>query len=66
MSSELAERSRVAAELIAAYRATNYCVNGATPPFLLRVDTANADLGAFHAAHGVNCSAARAWLRRRA
>jgi hypothetical protein len=57
MSSEIAERSRVAADLIAAYRATHYCVNGATPPFLLRVDTANADLAAFHATHGVSCSA---------
>ena len=57
MSSELAERSRVAAELIAAYRATHYCVNGATPPFLLHVDVANADLAAFHAAYGVACSA---------
>jgi len=57
VSSELAESSRVAAELIAAYRATHYCVNGATPPFLLRVDSANADLLAFHMAHGVRCSA---------
>jgi len=57
LSSELAQSSRVAAELIAAYRATHYCVNGAHPPFLLRVDVQNADLAAFHAAHGVRSSA---------
>lgn len=47
----------MAAELVAAYRATHYCVNGATPPFLLRVDATNADLAAFHAANGVRSSA---------
>lgn len=57
MSSKLAEWSRVDATLIAAYRATHYCVNGASPPFLLRVDVPNPDLAAFHASHGVQSSA---------
>jgi hypothetical protein len=57
LSSELAEGSRVDAALIAAYRATHYCVNGASPPFLLRVDMPNTDLAEFHAANGVQCSA---------
>jgi hypothetical protein len=57
LSSELAERSRVDAALIAAYRATLYCVNGASPPFLLRLDVPNADLAEFHAANSVQCSA---------
>ena len=49
--------SRVAPTLIAAYRATNYCVNGVFPPFLLRVDEANSDLAACHRLRGVDCSA---------
>ena len=51
------ESSRVAPTLIAAYRATHYCVNGVSPPFLLRVDEVNADLAACHLARAVDCSA---------
>jgi len=49
--------SRVAPTLIAAYRATHYCVNGVSPPFLLRVDEVNADLAACHLARAVESSA---------
>ena len=49
--------SLVAPTLIAAYRATHYCVNGISPPFLLRVDEANPDLAKCHLAYGVRCSA---------
>lgn len=49
--------SRVAATLIAAYRATHYCVNGVSPPFLIRVDVPSPDLAQCHRAHGVECSA---------
>jgi Protein of unknown function (DUF3293) len=48
--------SIVAPTLIAAYRATHYCVNGVSPPFLLRVDEANPDLATCHLAHRVRCS----------
>ncbi len=57
MTSQPADGSRVAPTLIAAYRATHYCVNGVSPPFLLRVDEANADLARCHADRGVACSA---------
>ena len=49
--------SRVAPTLIAAYRATHYCVNGVSPPFLLRIDEGNPDLAACHLARAVDCSA---------
>ena len=49
--------SRVAPTLIAAYRATHYCVNGVSPPFLLRIDEGNPDLAACHRARAVDCSA---------
>lgn len=49
--------SRVAPALIAAYRATHFCVNSVAPPFILKVDEPNADLASCHARHGVNCSA---------
>lgn len=49
--------SNVAPTLIAAYRATLYCVNGVSPPFLLRIDEPSADLAACHRAAGVECSA---------
>ena len=51
------EGSRVALTLIAAYRATHYCVNGVSPPFLLRIDEPNADLASCHRASGVHSSA---------
>ena len=57
VGSEFASGSRVPPTLIAAYRATHYCVNGVSLPFLLRVDEANADLAACHVSHGVSCSA---------
>jgi hypothetical protein len=51
------ETSRVAPTLIAAYRATHYCVNGVSPPFLLKIDEANSDLAACHREYGVDSSA---------
>ena len=51
------DSSRVAATLIAAYRATHYCVNGVSPPFLLRIDERNTDLAACHRSRAVDCSA---------
>src|SRR5450432_1704996 len=57
VSSDLASGSRVPPTLIAAYRATHYCVNGVSLPFLLRVDDANEALAACHLSHGVSCSA---------
>jgi hypothetical protein len=57
VASEPAAESRVPATLIAAYRSTHYCVNGVSPPFLLRVDEANSDLAACHRAYGVDSSA---------
>lgn len=51
------EGSRVAPTLIAAYRATHYCVNGVSPPFLLRIDEPNDDLAACHLTGGVDSSA---------
>ena len=56
MTSSQSSGSRVPSTLIAAYRATHYCVNGVTPPFLMRIDAPNADLAACHRAHGVECS----------
>jgi Protein of unknown function (DUF3293) len=52
-----AQSSRVLAALIAAYRATHYCVNGGAPSFLLKVDEYSADLEECQRAHGVSCSA---------
>jgi hypothetical protein len=49
--------SSVTPALLAAYRATHYCVRGVAQPFLLRVDEPSADLEACHRAHGVSCSA---------
>ena len=49
--------SNVASTLIARYRATLYCVNGVSPPFLLRIDEPSPDLAACHRAAGVECSA---------
>ena len=49
--------SLIEASLIAAYRATHYCVTGTYPPFLLRADSHCPDLEACHRAHGVECSA---------
>ena len=49
--------SRVSPVLIAAYRATHFCVNGVQPPFIMRVDESNADLASCYATHGVRCSA---------
>lgn len=49
--------SRLPPTLLAAYRATWYEVNGASPPFVLRVDEPSAALAACHRAHGVHCSA---------
>lgn len=49
--------SNVTPTLIAAYRATLYCVNGVSPPFLLRIDEPSADLDACQRAAGVECSA---------
>lgn len=57
MTTQSPESSRVAPTLIAAYRATHYCVNGVSPPFLLRVDEVNSDLAACHRARAVDCSA---------
>ena len=51
------QNSRVVAALIAAYRATHYCVNGVTPPFLMKVDQMSTDLDDCQRAHGVSCSA---------
>jgi hypothetical protein len=49
--------SSVGPTLIAAYRATYYCINGVSPPFLLKVDETNTDLATCHRSHGVMCSA---------
>ena len=57
MITHSSDSSRVAPTLIAAYRATDYCVNGVSPPFLMRVDEANPDLAACHRARAVDCSA---------
>jgi hypothetical protein len=57
LTSNAAVESRVAPALIAAYRATHFCVAGVSPPFILKVDEANADLAQCHRAHGVDCSA---------
>lgn len=57
MATQFTDGSRVAPTLIAAYRATHYCVNGVSPPFLLRIDEANSDLAACHRARAVECSA---------
>lgn len=57
MRPNAASESQVAPALIAAYRSTHFCVNGVSPPFILRIDEANADLAKCHAAHAVGCSA---------
>jgi hypothetical protein len=49
--------SRVSPLLIAAYRATHFCVSGVQPPFILRVDESNADLANCYTTYGVRSSA---------
>ena len=57
MTTNVEAESRVALALIAAYRATQFCVNGVSPPFILTVDEPNGDLAKCHATHQVGCSA---------
>jgi hypothetical protein len=54
---QTASHSRIEPSLIAAYRATHYCVTGAYPPFLMRADVHSPDLADCHRTHSVQCSA---------